>query len=104
MPISSEFDVWFNGAIVQLNIPFVVNGNAYESKQLTLIARAGAPAAGKLVTIDTSGLINITSVSGSLDSNGQFAFSVGPSFSAKGDTGLVLHVGDKTKSLDIRFI
>lgn len=82
----------------------VIPGNAFENKQITVTADAGALAVGKLVSIGTSAPTSISSVFGSLDAMGKFTFTVGPSFGLKGDVTLTVVVGDKMKIAQIQYV
>jgi len=97
----ADFDILYNGASVT-NV--VIPSNAYKNALLMVQHRLGAAAAGKLVTIETSSLLYMSAVNGSLDNNGNFAFTVGPGFGQKGNVSLTVSAGSaQKKSLNIQF-
>jgi hypothetical protein len=75
-----------------------------QSTSQALVVSAGAAAAGQSVVLTTSAPLFIDKVKGVLDSQGKFAFILGPSFGAKGDATITAQVKNKSKSLDVRFI
>ena len=92
---------------------FVLNGREVSAVALkgdqstilrvTLDAGSEGSMAGKGVVITTSAPMFVSPVDTHLDSNGHATFTIGPSFGAKGDGTIAAKVGNKTKSLDIRF-
>jgi len=96
------FIIQLNGAPVTGKV--VITGNSSETRTFILVGLQGAGDAGKLVTIETTCLLFISAVLGNLDANGQFSFVVGPSFYAKGNTSMVISVGNAKKSLEVQFV
>jgi len=97
-----SFIIQLNGAPVTQKV--VIAANAFDNKQFTIVHNQGAEAAGKLLQIETSSLVYISSVNGNLDANGQFVFTVGPSFDARGNVVLTVEVGNKKKTLEVQFV
>lgn len=98
-----NFNILLNGAAIPNN-KLIIPASASESRNITLVHVDGPGAVGKLVKIQTSSLVFISDVMGALDVNGQFVFTIGPSFGAKGDLTLSISVGTKQKSLEVRFV
>lgn len=92
-----SFDIFLNGTKVTSQV--TITSNSSETGAFTLSGPAN-----KIVSIETSCLLFINKLTGSTDTNGNFAFTVGPGFSAKGDVILTIKVGNQKKTLDIRFV
>lgn len=101
--MSADFNILLNGAVV--NSKIVITANSFENKQFVVSHNSGANAAGNLVLMETSSPVYISAVTGNLDSNGQFAFTVGPSFGMRGDITLTISAGsNKKKTLEVQFV
>ena len=96
----ADFDIKYNGANVD---KLVIPSDASTSRQLMVVWNNGN-GAGKLVQIETSCVLYLSSVNGNLDSQGHFSFIVGPGFGLKGNATLTVGVGMKKKSLELQFI
>ena len=99
----NNIEIQYNGAPVP-NSKLSIPSNASESRQLSIVYSDGSQGAGKLFQIQTSAPFFISAVSGTLDANGRFNLTVGPGFGAKGDVSISVSLGNKSKSLDIKFI
>lgn len=99
----SNFEIQYNGAPIP-NSKLIIPSNASENRQISIVYTDGAQGAGKNFKIQTSAPFFISNVHGALDSNGRFNLTVGPGFGAKGDVSITVSLGNKSKSLDIRFI
>lgn len=97
-----DFQVLINGSPITGKV--VLNGNSFDNRQCTIVHNSGSAAAGKLVQIGTSCIINLSAITGNLNNSGQFVFVVGPSFGGKGDVTLTVSVGVKNKTLDFQFV